>query len=80
MQVNLTAPFLLTRACLPLLRESADASVLFTSDSVGRKGKAYWGAYGVSKFGIEGMMQILAEELRESSPIRVNSIDPDGEG
>ncbi len=76
MQVNLTAPFLLTQACLPLLRESSDASVLFTSDSVGRKGKAYWGAYGVSKFGIEGMMQILAEELRDASPIRVNSIDP----
>lgn len=76
MQVNLTSPFLLTRACLPLLRASADASVLFTSDSVGRKGKAYWGAYGVSKFGIEGMMQILAEELLDASPIRVNSIDP----
>ncbi len=76
MQVNLTAPFLLTQACLPLLRLSEDASVLFTSDSVGRRGKAYWGAYGVSKFGIEGMMQILAEELEDSSKIRVNSIDP----
>jgi NAD(P)-dependent dehydrogenase (short-subunit alcohol dehydrogenase family) len=76
LQVNLTAPFLLTQACLPLLRQSPDASVLFTSDTVGRRGKAYWGAYGVSKFGIEGLAQILAEELRDSSPIRVNSIDP----
>lgn len=76
LQVNLTAPFLLTQACLPLLRQSPDASLLFTSDTVGRRGKAYWGAYGVSKFGIEGLMQILAEELRGSSPIRVNSIDP----
>ena len=50
--------------------------MLFTSDSVGRKGKAYGGAYGVSKFGIEGMMQTLADELRDTSPIRVNSIDP----
>ena len=75
LQINLTAPFLLTQACLPLLRMSEDASILFTSDQVGRKGKAYWGGYGVSKFGIEGLMQILADEL-ENSPIRVNSISP----
>jgi NAD(P)-dependent dehydrogenase (short-subunit alcohol dehydrogenase family) len=76
MRVNLTAPYLLTRACLPLLRASGDASILFTSDGVGRRGKAYWNAYGVSKFGIEGMMQILADELENGSNIRVNSIDP----
>jgi NAD(P)-dependent dehydrogenase (short-subunit alcohol dehydrogenase family) len=76
MQVNVTAAFLLTRACLPLLRQSADASVVFTSDAVGRRGKAYWGAYGVSKFAVEGMMQTLADELRDTSPIRVNSVDP----
>jgi NAD(P)-dependent dehydrogenase (short-subunit alcohol dehydrogenase family) len=74
-QVNLTAPFLLTQACLPLLRQAEDASILFTSDERGRKGKAYWGAYGVSKFGIEGLMQTLADEL-ENSHIRVNSIAP----
>ncbi len=76
MQVNLNAPFILTQACLPLLRKAKDASILFTSDSVGRRGKAYWGAYGVSKFGLEGLMQILADELEENSSIRVNSIDP----
>lgn len=74
-QVNLTAAFLLTQACLPLLRKADDASILFTSDRVGRTGKAYWGAYGVSKFAIEGLMQTLAEEL-ENSRIRVNSIAP----
>lgn len=74
-QVNLTAPFLLTQACLPLLRKADDASILFTSDEHGRKGKAYWGAYGVSKFAIEGLMQTLADEL-ENSQIRVNSIAP----
>lgn len=74
-QVNLSAAFLLTQACLPLLRKADDASILFTSDRVGRKGRAYWGAYGVSKFAIEGLMQTLADEL-ESSQIRVNSIDP----
>jgi NAD(P)-dependent dehydrogenase (short-subunit alcohol dehydrogenase family) len=74
-QINLTAPFILTQACLPLLRRSRDASILFTSDTVGRRGKAYWGAYGVSKFGLEGLMQTLADEL-ENSPIRANSIAP----
>jgi NAD(P)-dependent dehydrogenase (short-subunit alcohol dehydrogenase family) len=75
LQTNLTAPFLITQACLPLLRAAEDASILFTSDQVGRKGKAYWGAYGVSKFAIEGLMQTLADEL-ENSHIRVNSIAP----
>lgn len=75
-QVNLNAPFLLTRACLGLLMKSEDASVIFTSDTVGRSGRAYWGAYGVSKFGIEGMSQILAQELETNTKVRVNSIDP----
>ena len=75
-QVNLTAPFLLTQASLPLLRRSRDASIVFTSDRVGRSGKAYWGAYGVSKFGVEGLMQILADETENSGKIRVNSIAP----
>ncbi len=75
LQVNLTAPFLITQACLPLLRQADEASLIFTSDRVGRKGKAYWGAYGVTKFAIEGLMQTLAEEL-ENSNIRVNSIAP----
>jgi len=75
MQVNLNAPFMLTQALLPLLLESGDASLVFTSDAVGRRAKAFWGAYAVSKFGLEGLMQVLAEEL-ENSPIRVNSVDP----
>lgn len=76
MQVNLNAPFLLTRACLGLLMKSDDASVVFTSDKVGRSGRAYWGAYGVSKFGIQGLSQILAQELETNTHVRVNSIDP----
>jgi len=74
-QVNVHAPWLLTRALLPLLKKSKDASIVFTSADVGRKGRAYWGAYGVSCFGIEGMMQILADELTNTS-VRVNSLDP----
>ena len=76
MQVNLNAPFMLTQACMPLLRKAENASVIFTSDQVGRTAKAYWGAYAVSEFGIEGLMQVLADETRDSSTIRVNSIDP----
>lgn len=76
LRINLTAPFLLTQACLPLLRAANDASVVFTADRVGRNGMAYWGAYCAAKFGIEGLMQTLAEETRDSSNIWVNSIDP----
>ena len=76
MQVNLHAPFLLTRACLNLLRRSPDAAVVFTSDAVGRQGRAYWGAYGVSKAAVEGMMRILADEIESDGNVRVNSIDP----
>lgn len=75
MQVNVNAPFLLTQACMGLLEASADASVIFTTDAVGREGKAFWGAYSASKFAVEGMTQILAAEL-EKSNIRVNCIDP----
>lgn len=76
LRVNLTAAFLLTQACLPLLRAAEDAAVVFTSDRVGRHAKAYWGAYAAAKFGLEGLMQTLAEETRDTSPIRVNSLDP----
>ncbi|QFY91160.1 YciK family oxidoreductase [Magnetovirga frankeli] len=75
LQVNLTAAFLLSQACLPLLKASDQSRLIFTSDQLGRRAKAYWGAYAVSKFGLEGLMQVLAEEL-ESSPVRVNSLDP----
>ena len=76
LQVNLNGPFLLTRACLPLLMNSDDAAILFTSDRTGRHGKAYWGAYGIAKAGLENMMQILADELETNTRVRVNSFDP----
>ncbi|WP_027859490.1 YciK family oxidoreductase [Marinobacterium jannaschii] len=76
MQVNVTAPFMLTQALLPLLNNAEDASVIFTSSGVGRKGRAYWGAYAVSKFATEGMMETLADELDNTSNIRVNCINP----
>lgn len=75
LRVNLTAPFLLTQACLPLLKAAYSSTVLFVSDHLGRKAKAYWGAYAVSKFGLEGLMQVLSQEL-EQSRVRVMSVNP----
>lgn len=76
MQVNLNAAFLLTRALLPLLQAAKEASIIFTSSGVGRSGRAYWGAYAVSKFATEGLAQVLSHELEEISQVRVNCINP----
>jgi NAD(P)-dependent dehydrogenase (short-subunit alcohol dehydrogenase family) len=78
MQINVTSVFMLSKACLPLMKNSPAASMIFTSSSVGRTGRAYWGAYSVSKFAVEGLMQCLAEELENTSNIRVNSLNPGG--
>ncbi len=76
MQVNVNAQFALTRYLLPLLQLAPTASIVMTSSTVGRIGKAYWGAYAVSKFATEGFMQVLASELENTSRIRVNSLNP----
>ncbi len=78
MQVNLNAAFGLSKALLPALGRSIDARLVFTSSSVGRKGRAFWGAYGVSKFAVEGLMQTLAEEMENVSNTRVMSFNPGG--
>ncbi|MCB1705130.1 MAG: YciK family oxidoreductase [Halioglobus sp.] len=78
MQVNVNAQFLLTRYLLPLLQQAPSASIVMTSSGVGRTGRAYWGAYAVSKFATEGFMQVLADELENTSNIRVNSLNPRG--
>jgi NAD(P)-dependent dehydrogenase (short-subunit alcohol dehydrogenase family) len=75
LHVNLTAPFILTRCMLPLLRASAAPSLVFTTSTVGHEAKAYWGAYSVSKFGLEGLAKMLAAEL-EQTTIRVNLVNP----
>ncbi|MBT3348180.1 MAG: YciK family oxidoreductase [Thiotrichales bacterium] len=74
-QVNVTAQFLLSKFCIPLLRRAENASMIFTSSGVGKQGAAYWGAYSASKFANEGMAQILADEL-DGDGVRVNTIDP----
>jgi NAD(P)-dependent dehydrogenase (short-subunit alcohol dehydrogenase family) len=75
MHINVTAAFAVTQVCLPLLHQSEDASVIFTSSGVGRVGKPFWGAYAVSKFATEGLSQVLASEQAHGS-IRVNCINP----
>lgn len=76
MQVNVNAPFILTQTLMPLLKRAEHASIIFTSSGVGRTGRAYWGAYSVSKFATEGMMQVLADELEGVTNIRANCINP----
>jgi NAD(P)-dependent dehydrogenase (short-subunit alcohol dehydrogenase family) len=75
MHVNFTAVFALTQVLLPLLKKSEDASVVFTSSSVGRVGRAFWGPYSASKFATESMSQVLADEHRNST-LRSNCINP----
>ena len=74
-QINLSAPFMLTQFLIPLLNKAEDARVLFISAEQGREAKAYWGAYGTSKYAIEGFAMTLSEEL-EKTNIRVNTLDP----
>ncbi|NOT13142.1 MAG: SDR family NAD(P)-dependent oxidoreductase [Methylococcaceae bacterium] len=76
MNVNLHAPFLLSRMLLPILHKSRHASIVFTSDSSARHAPAYSGAYGVSKIALEGLAKILAEELESSNKVRVNTLIP----
>jgi NAD(P)-dependent dehydrogenase (short-subunit alcohol dehydrogenase family) len=76
LHVNLTAAFVLTQVLLPSLKHSEDASVVFTASGVGRRGRAYWGAYAASKFALEGLSQVLADELEGISHVRVNTLNP----
>jgi NAD(P)-dependent dehydrogenase (short-subunit alcohol dehydrogenase family) len=76
MHVNVTAAFALTQVLLPALKQSRDASVVFTSSGVGRKARAFWGAYAASKFAVEGLAQVLAAELENTTAIRVNALNP----
>ncbi len=75
MKVNVTAQCLLAQALIPALQLAEHASLVFTSSGVGSQGRAYWGAYSISKFATEGMMQVIADEY-ENSNLRTNAINP----
>jgi len=76
MQVNMHAPYLLTRAVLPLMKLENDTQVLFTTADVARTAQAYWGAYAIAYAGIESQMTLWAEEQASISNIKFNSLDP----
>ena len=76
LKVNVTAPFQMTQALMPILGQSDDASVVLTTSGVGRVGRAFWGAYAVSKFAVEGLMQTWADELEGMGSVRINCINP----
>ena len=77
MQINVKAQFLMTQALLPVLQQSDDARIIFTTSTVGHQARAFWGAYAISKFATEGMMQTLAHEM-EGTQVKVNAINPGG--
>lgn len=76
MQVNFNAAYLLTRACLGVLEQSPQASVIFTTSEVARHGRAYWGAYAAAGAALENLAQVWADELSANSHIRLNTLDP----
>lgn len=76
LQVNLITPFALTKACLPLLKASPDASVVMTSSSHGHKPSAYWGGFTVAKAGVEALVKVQADEWESMPNLRINTIIP----
>ncbi|MBU3019662.1 YciK family oxidoreductase [Paraglaciecola agarilytica] len=77
MQVNVNSQFFMTQALIPVMKKSTNASLVFTTSSVGLKGRAYWGSYSISKFATQGMMEVIADE-NENTSIRANCINPGG--
>jgi NAD(P)-dependent dehydrogenase (short-subunit alcohol dehydrogenase family) len=75
LHVNLTAPFILTQVLLAALRKSEDASIIFVSSGVVKQSRPFWGAYAVSKAGLESVRSMLSEELEGEANIRVNSVN-----
>lgn len=73
--INLNGVFYFTHEVVKYMMTQGNGSIIMVSSSVGRKGRARWGAYAVSKFGVEGLVQVLADELKDTG-IRVNSVNP----
>ena len=78
MHVNTTATLMLTQVLLPLLKESNNGSIVFTSSTVGTHPRAFWGAYALSKQAIEGMSDIFTQESQNTTTLRFNCINPGG--
>tara|TARA_B100001079_G_C16367437_1_gene495806 strand:+ start:42 stop:791 length:750 start_codon:yes stop_codon:yes gene_type:complete len=76
LKVNLTSSFILSKHIIPLMQSSSNPRIIFTTSSVGNKGKAFWGAYSVSKAGINALSEILADELESVSNIKIFNFNP----
>ena len=74
-RVNLTGAFLMSQEVLKIMMPQRQGAIINVSSGVGRVGRARWGAYAASKFGVEGLTQVLADEVREFG-IRVNTVNP----
>ena len=74
--LNLTAPYAVTRACLSLLQEAPDASVVFVGESHGLRPAAYWAPFAVAKAGLAALVRTWADELGISPAIRANLLVP----
>lgn len=75
-RVDLIAPFALTRACLPLLKKSPDASVVMTSETHGHAPAAYWGGLAAAKSGLETLVKVASQEWEMYENLRVNALIP----
>ena len=76
LKVNLTSAFILSKYLIPLMKSSLVPRIIFTTSSVGRNAKAFWGAYSVSKAGINALSKILSDELETISNMKVFNFDP----
>jgi NAD(P)-dependent dehydrogenase (short-subunit alcohol dehydrogenase family) len=74
--VNVGAAMALTRACLRLLGNAPDASVVFTLDTRALEPRAYWGAYGATKAAVAALAATLADECENRANVRVNAVVP----
>lgn len=75
LRVNAVSPFLVTRRVIPGMLERNEGSVINVTSEAGHTGFAGWGAYGISKFAVEGLTQTWADELSDTN-VRVNMVDP----
>ena len=75
-KVNLRAPFILTKTLKVMLENASLPRLIFTSSGVANKGRSFWGAYSVSKFGIKGLAEIFKDELEATTKIKVFNFDP----
>ncbi|WP_435950050.1 YciK family oxidoreductase [Psychrobacter sp. DM8] len=78
MHINATATFMLTQALLPLVKDTDNGSIVFTSSTVGTHPRAFWGAYALSKQAVEGMSDIFTQETQNTTSLRFNCINPGG--